>query len=62
MPFQLCASPLKGEVRPDSREQSARSEAADGEKRQICTTCSFANTVGLQKEDDLVHSPIVEHT
>ena len=30
MPFQLCASPLKGEVRR-SREPSARSAAADSE-------------------------------
>ena len=61
MPFQLCVSPLKGEVRR-SREPSARSAAADSKKRQICTTCLFADSVGLYKEDDLVPSPIVEHT
>ena len=61
MPFQLCASPLKGEVRR-SREPSVRSVAADSEKRQIRTTCLFADSVGLEKEDDLMLSPIVEHT
>ena len=47
MPFPLCASPLKGEVRR-SPEQSARpSAAADSEERKICTTCLFAESVGL---------------
>ena len=37
--------PLTGEVR---REPSARpSAAADSEERQICTTCLFAESVGL---------------
>ena len=44
-PFQLCASPLKGEVRR-SRRLSARSAAANGEKRQI-STCLFADSVVL---------------
>ena len=46
MPFQFCASPLKCEVR-HSRELSARSAVAGSEKRQICTTCLFADSVGL---------------
>ena len=47
MPFQLCASPLKGEVR-FSPESSARpSVVAFSEKRQTCTTCLFADSVGL---------------
>ena len=45
MLFQLGASPLKGEVQR-SREPSARSAAADIEKRQICT-CLFTDSVGL---------------
>ena len=45
MPFQLCASPLKGEVRR-SCEPSARSAAADSKNRKICT-CLFADNVGL---------------
>ena len=47
MPFPLCASPLKVEVR-HSPEQSARpSAAADSEERQICVTCLFAESFGL---------------
>ena len=47
MPFPLCASPLKGEVQR-SPELSARpSAAADSEEQQICTTCFFAESVGL---------------
>ena len=47
MPFPLCASPLKGEVHR-SPELSARPSAvADSEERQICTTCFFAESVGL---------------
>ena len=47
MPFPLCASPFKGEVRR-SPEQSARpSAAADSDERQICTTCLFAASIGL---------------
>ena len=39
--------PLTSEVR-GSPEQSARpSAAADSEERQICTTCLFAERVGL---------------
>ena len=39
--------PLTGEVR-HSPEPSARpSAAADSEERQICTTCLFAESVGL---------------
>ena len=34
--------------------------AADSEERQICTTCLFAEGVGLWKDDGLI--PIVEHT
>ena len=45
MPFQLCASPLKGEVRC-SHDPPASSAAADSEKRQICT-CLFADRLGL---------------
>ena len=47
MPFPLCASPLKGEVQR-SPEPSARPlVAAESEERQICTTCFFAESVGL---------------
>ena len=46
MPFQLCASPLEKEVRR-SREPSARSATGDSAKWQICTTCLFADSVGL---------------
>ena len=46
MPFQLCASPLNGEVRR-SRKPSARSAAADSKKRQNCNTYLFTDSVGL---------------
>ena len=47
MPFQLCASLLKGKVRC-SPELSARpSAAANSKKRQFCTACLFADSVGL---------------
>ena len=36
--------------------------AADSEEWQICTTCLFAEGVGLWKDDGLMLSPIVEHT
>ena len=38
--------PLTSEVRR-SPEPSARPSAADSEERQICTTCLFAESVGL---------------
>ena len=47
--------PLKGEVR------HSVCTAADSEERQICTTCLFAEGVGLWKDDGLMLSPIVEH-
>ena len=37
-------------------------KAADSEERQICTTCLFAESVGLWKDDGLMLSPIVEHS
>ena len=43
MPFPLCTSPLKGEVQRAARP----SAAADSEERQMCTTCFFAESVGL---------------
>ena len=55
MSFQLCASPLKGEVRR-SREPSARSAAADSEKRQFCTTCLFAAALDCKKKTILCFS------
>ena len=36
--------------------------AADSEERQICTTCFFAEGVGLWRNDGLMLSSIVEHT
>ena len=36
--------------------------AADSEERQICTTCFFAEGVGLWRDDGLMLSSIVEHT
>ena len=36
--------------------------AADSEDRQICTTCFFAEGVGLWRDDGLMLSPFVEHT
>ena len=62
MPFPLCASPLKGEVRRSPEPSARSSTAADSEKRQICTTCLFADSVGLWKDGGLMLSPIVEHT
>ena len=61
MPFRLCASPLKGEVR---RSTWTVCTAADCEERQICTMCLFAESIGLWKVDGLVCmlSAIVEHT
>ena len=47
MPFQLCASPLKGEVRRSPKLPARPSGAANCEKRQICTTCLFVDSVGL---------------
>ena len=47
MPFPLCALPLKGEVRRSPEPSARPSTAADSEKRQICTTCLFADSVGL---------------
>ena len=46
MPFQLCASPLTGEVRRLPEPSARPSAAADSERRQICTTCLFAESVG----------------
>ena len=51
--------PLKGEVR---RSTWTVCTAADSEERHICTTCLFAESFGLWKDDGLVLSPIVEHT
>ena len=50
--------PLKGEV----RRSYTVCMAADSEKRQICTTCFFAEGFGLWTDDGLMLSPIVEHT
>ena len=48
MPFRLCASPLKaGEVQRSIEPSARLSVAADSEERQICTTCFFAESVGL---------------
>ena len=47
MPFPLCASPLKGEVQRSPVPSARPSAAADSEERQICTTCFFAESVGL---------------
>ena len=47
MPFPLCASPLKGEVQRSPEPSARPSAAADSEERQICTTCFFAESVGL---------------
>ena len=62
MPFQLCALPLRGEVRHSPEPSVRPSAAANSEKRQICTTCLFADSVGLCKDNDLMLSPIVQHT
>ena len=43
----LCASPLKGEVQRSPEPSARPSAAADSEERQICTTCFFAESVGL---------------
>ena len=56
MPFQLCASPLKGEV-GRSCEPSARSAAADSEKRQICTTSRTA--LDCEKKTILCFLPLL---
>ena len=47
MPFPLCASPLKGEVQRSPEPSARPAAAADSEERQICTTCFFAESVGL---------------
>ena len=47
MPFPLCTSPLKGEVQRSPEPSARPSAAADSEERQICTTCFFAESVGL---------------
>ena len=47
MTFPLCASPLKGEVQRSPEPSARPSAAADSEERQICTTCFFAESVGL---------------
>ena len=39
--------PLTGEVRRSPEPSARPSAAADGEERQICTTCLFAESVGL---------------
>ena len=39
--------PLTGEVRRSPKPSARQSAAADCEERQICTTCSFAESVGL---------------
>ena len=39
--------PLTGEVRRSPEPSARPSEAADSEERQICTTCLFAESVGL---------------
>ena len=47
MPFPPCASPLKGEVRRSLKQSARPSAVADSEERQICTTCLFAESVGM---------------
>ena len=47
MPFPLCASPFKDEVQRSPEPSARPSAAADSEERQICTTCFFAESVGL---------------
>ena len=47
MPFPLRALPLKGEVKRSPEPSARPSAAADSEERQICTTCFFAESVGL---------------
>ena len=47
MPFPLRALPLKGEVQRSPEPSARPSAAADSEERQICTTCFFAESVGL---------------
>ena len=47
MLFQLCASRLKGEVRRTLEPSARPPAAADSERRHICTTCLFAESVGL---------------
>ena len=39
--------PLTGEVRRSPEPSARPSAAADSEERPICTTCSFAESVGL---------------
>ena len=39
--------PLTGEVRRSPEPSARPSAAADGEERQICTTCLFAESFGL---------------
>ena len=39
--------PLTGEVRRSPEPSARPSAAADSEERQICTTCLFAESVGL---------------
>ena len=39
--------PLTGEVRRSPEPSARQSAAADSEERQICTTCLFAESVGL---------------
>ena len=39
--------PLRGEVRRSPEPSARPSAAADSEERQICTTCLFAESVGL---------------
>ena len=62
MPFQLCVSPLKVEVRCSPEASARPSVAADREKRQICTVCLFADSDGLKKDEGLMLSPIHNHT
>ena len=47
MPFQLYVSRLKAEVQRSPEPSARPSAAADSEKRQNCTTCLFADRVGL---------------
>ena len=61
VPFQLCASALKGEVRRSPEPFAKPSAGADSEERHIFKTCLLANSVGLWKDDCLILSPIVEY-
>ena len=51
----FSSMPLTGEVRRSPEPSASPSAAADSEERQICTTCLFAESVGIV----LMLSPIV---